>query len=82
MSTELPPDAFDGIKWEMTKPSDKVLSNKEATKFLKISQRELDKIRKKKEIPFYIHKGCYFYSKADCVDWIRKNQPGRLTKKS
>ncbi len=31
----LPDDAFDGIHWEMVKPSDKVLSNKEAIKFLK-----------------------------------------------
>jgi hypothetical protein len=81
MSNELPDDAFDGIKWEMQKPNKELLSNKETTKFLNTSQNALDKIRKKGELPFHIHGGMYFYLRSDCVDWILKNQPGRLTKK-
>jgi len=50
MSNEIPPDALGGVKWEMKKPSESVLTNKEAREFLKISQHVLDKIRKKKEV--------------------------------
>lgn len=80
MSNELPENAFKGIHWEMVKPNEQLLSQKEARDFLKIPQHRLDKIRKKKELPHYVHKGCYFYLKADCVDWINKNQPERLKK--
>ena len=41
MSNELPPDALGGVKWEMKKPSDQVLTNKEAREFLKISEHAL-----------------------------------------
>jgi hypothetical protein len=62
----------------MVKPNDEVLSQREARSLLKISQGALDKIKKKKEIPYQMSQGCYFYLKADCVDWILKNQPERL----
>ena len=79
MDNPLPDGALDGIHWKMVKPNDNVLSNKEARQFLKISQSQLDKLRKNKKIPSYLEKGCYFFLKADCVDWILKNQPDRLT---
>ena len=80
MSNIFPDKALEGIHWEMVKPNDEVLNQREARSLLKISQNALDKIRKKKEIPFQISKGCYFYLKADCIDWILKNQPERLKK--
>jgi hypothetical protein len=80
MGNVLPDKAFTGIRWEMVKPNDDVLNQREARALLKISQLELDKIRKRKEIPYYINKGCYFYLKADCIDWILKKQPKRFKK--
>ena len=80
MSNIFPDKALKGIHWEMVKPSDEVLNQREARSLLKISQHELDKIRKKKEIPYQISQGCYFYLKADCVDWIFKNKSRRLKK--
>jgi hypothetical protein len=80
MSNRFPTTALDGIHWEMVKPNNDVLNQKEARALLKISQSELDKIRKKKEIPYRIYQGCYFYLKADCIDWILKKQPKRLKK--
>jgi len=80
MSNEIPKKDLIGIRWKMVIPSEKILSQKKASEFLQISEYQLIKLRKKKEIPSYLEKGCYFYSKADCVDWINKNQPGRLKK--
>ena len=67
MSNVFPDKALNDIHWEMVKPSDEVLNQREARSLLKISQNALDKIKKKKEIPFKISKGCYFYLKADCI---------------
>jgi hypothetical protein len=58
MSNVFPEKAMKGIHLEMVKPSDDVLNQREARSLLKISQRELDKIRKKKEIPYQISQGC------------------------
>lgn len=79
MNDELSRKSVKGIRWEIVKPSEEILTQREALKFLKVSSTKIVSLRKKNEIPFQIHKGCYFYQKADCVDWIRKNQPGRLT---
>lgn len=81
MSNEILDDDFDGMHWEFVNHNKNVLTNKEAVKFLQISQDELNKIRENRELGFKIHGGMYFYKKADCVNWIRKNQPERLTKK-
>lgn len=80
MANEIPKKDLIGIRWKMVKPSEQILSQKEAIDFLQISEYQLIKLRKKKEIPAYLEKGCYFYSKADCVDWINKNQPDRFKK--
>jgi hypothetical protein len=80
MSNVLPDKAFTGIRWEMVKPNDDLLNQREARALLKISQHELNQIRKRKEIPHHVFKGCYFYLKADCMDWMLKKQPKRFKK--
>jgi len=47
MSNILSDKAFKGIHWEMVKPNDDVLNQREARTLLKISQCELDQIKKR-----------------------------------
>lgn len=80
MSDILSDKAFNGIHWELVKPNENILTQTEAIKLLKVSPKEIVRLRKKNEIPYKIHRGCYFYQKTDCIDWILKNQTRRLKK--
>ena len=61
MDSEFSEKSFTGMHWELVKPNDNILTQSEAMKLLKVSPTEIVRLRKKNEIPYRIHKGCYFY---------------------
>lgn len=51
--------------------ADVVMNSNEAAEYLRISRKQLDLIKQKREIPFHKREKCVWYRKSDIDEWLR-----------
>lgn len=50
---------------------DVIMNSEEAAEYLRISRKQLDLIKQKREIPFHKREKCIWYRKSDIDEWLR-----------
>ncbi len=50
---------------------DVIMNSDEAAEYLRISRKQLDLIKQKREIPFHKRAKCIWYRKSDIDEWLR-----------
>lgn len=57
-------------KGQVAAVTDVIMNSEEAAEYLRISRKQLDNIKQRKEIPFHKREKCVWYRKSDIDQWL------------